>query len=434
MKNHTPLISMLVGLALWGGPSLFAQEDPYVIELEGEEEDPGLTQEQLEEMALRIVPRVAELRGLEWKHQVPVGINTPEQFREFAVEAVRKEMGEDRLRVLSTFSLLLGVLEPGQDYEETMYDMLEAGVGGYFDPETDKFYMISTFNQGGMAEFIMAHELGHALDHQYHDLIDIFELAKGNSDYEFATRCVVEGSASAVGNAYLFKGIQNGWIDPSEMMDMDMMGAMLEGMEDVPIFMIVNLSLPYLDGTTFMVRKTSKDLLAAMMMEPTEDDLLRAFTSPPTSSEQIFHPEKYWDEKTFDAPRTVTLADRSADLGEGWSLALTDTLGEFGCAMMTMKNLPTAMSVSMGAAAMVHESSSGWGGDTSQTYVHEDGSALMHWSTVWDSEKDAMEFSTAMREIGMKRAPLLRALVLQGDKVDAYFATDGAEALLEKLK
>ena len=435
MKILTPLIPMLVGLALFGSQSLFAQEDPYKIEMEDDEEEgAGFTQEQLEELAVKIVPRVEQLRGLKWKHAVPVGINTPAEFLEFAVVAVREELGVERLAAISTFYQLLGVLEHGQDYEQTMYDMLEAGVGGYFDPEQDKFFMISTFNNGGMAEFIMAHELGHALDHQYHDLTEIFEKSVGNSDREFATRCVVEGSASAVGNAYLMQGIQKGWLKGDDLMDADMMAKMMEGMGDVPIFMMVNLSLPYLDGTTFMVRQPSSNLISAMMMQPSEEDLLRAFNAPPQSSEQIFHPEKYWDQEQFDPPVEILLEDNSAALGKGWSLALTDTLGEFGCAMLTMKKLPTAMGVSMGTASMVHESSSGWGGDTCQIYAHEDGRALMYWSTVWDTEVDAAEFAVALREYGMKRAPLLRFIQQRGASVDIYFATADAVEDIEKLR
>ncbi len=67
-----------------------------------------------------------------------------------------------------------------------------------------------------------------------------------------------------------FQGIQKGWLKAEDLVDADTMTAMMEGMEGVPIFMIVNLSLPYLDGTTFMVRKNSSNLLTAMMMEPTD--------------------------------------------------------------------------------------------------------------------------------------------------------------------
>jgi len=434
MKILTPLALLLVGLPVFCGQPLCAQEDPYVIEMEGDEdESEGFTQEQLDELAVKIVPLVEELRGLKWKHEVPVGINTPDEFLEFAVVAVREEIGVERLKAISTFYQLLGVLKEDQDFEQTMYDMLKAGVGGYFDPKQDKFFMISTFNSGGLAEYIMAHELGHALDHQYHDLNKIFEKVVGNSDREFATRCVVEGSASAVGNAYLFQGIQNGWLDASELMDVDMMAKMMEGMDDVPVFMVINLSLPYLDGTTFVVRQPSSNLMAAMLMEPTDEDLLRAFNSPPQSSEQIFHPEKYWDEKHFDPPVEIVLEDNSSALGEGWSLAMTDTLGEFGCAMMTMKKLPTAIEVSMGVVSMVHESSSGWGGDTCQVYIHEDGGALLYWDTVWDTEKDADEFAVAMRNIGMQRSPQLRTIEQSGAAVKVFFSTDGLEGMFKKF-
>lgn len=428
-----PILPLLLLLSFLLQVPLTAQEDPYEIPME--EEETVLTVEDLEDMAERIMPRVERLRGLEWKYKVPVGINTPSEFSEFAQHAVEDEYGKERLQGLTTFSRLFGIIGVAQDYEEVLMGMLENSVGGYFDPEEDKFYMISTFNKGAMAEYIMAHELCHALDHQHLDLEAVFEAVQGNSDREFAMRCVVEGSASAVGNAYLMKGIASGWLDAADLMDADMMAAMTDGMDDVPVYLIANLAMPYLDGTTFLMRKTSDELLVAMMMEPDQEDVERAFLSPPLSSEQILHPEKYWNEELWDPPVEVELKDLSAKLGADWSLVLKDTLGEFSCAMLTMKRPPSVMDVSMGTARLAAPDSDGWGGDTVMVYRNtEDDRAMMHWRSVWDTEEDAEEFAIAMRNRGMTRAPMLREILLQGNRVDAYFSTESAIKDLETLK
>jgi hypothetical protein len=422
------LLPLLVSLLL-GAPAL-AQDDRYEIPME--EESDGLSQTELEEMAERITPVVAEMRGWEWKRPVAVGIRTPQEFTAFAIESFDEEVGPEKLAGMNVSARLFRWIGPEQDMKETMLGALESAVGGYYDPESAHFYMISTFNKGAMAEFIMAHELQHALDDQHYPLMEIYELASGNSDREFASRCVVEGSASLIGNRYLFKGASEGWLDMSEMVDLDMMASMMGGMEDAPSWFIIGLTLPYLDGASFLVRQSG--MYAGVVGQATHADLERAFTSPPTSSEQVLHPEKYWDEESFDPPTPVELADRSEALGEGWSVADTDTLGELGCAVFGMKRIPTPMMVSAGYSEWLQEHSMGWEGDQFRAYVHEDGRAVMHWRTLWESDKDAQEFSAAALGHAQPRLPDLRKVEVDGVRVDLLFANDGATTEMLRLR
>ncbi|MGB0953752.1 MAG: hypothetical protein ACPG31_11040 [Planctomycetota bacterium] len=430
MQNLPPSLLLALGCALFAAPTALAQEDPYEIPME--EEDEGLSQEELDAKAEIIMPRVSKMRGWDWKKEVPVGITTPDEFIDFAEKAFDEEYGDVRMKGMTTSYGLLGLMDPELDFESTMMDMLRSQVGGYYDPKEGKFFMMSTFNKGGMADYIMAHELCHALDDQYFNLEAMFEDAAGSSDREFALRCAIEGSASSIGNLYLMEGIQKGWLDASSMMDMDML-ASLGAMEAVPSYFIINMSLPYLDGACFVVRSTSDNIFAAMMTEPPDSDLQHMFRNPPVSSEQVLHPEKYWEEATYDAPIPVELEDRTAKLGAGWSLVDTDVMGELGCAAVSMKRVPNATEVSMGSARMNVDSSAGWGGDLYRTYLHEDGRSMMQWSTVWDSELDAQEFAVALREHGMKRAPWLRRIDLQGTRVMVFYASDDAIADLELL-
>lgn len=398
------------------GASQVQEPDRYEIPME--EEADVFDQEALEARVKVITPRVAELRGLEWKHAVPAGVHTPQQFTEFAVEAFKTEFEEGELEAMGTTLGLFGFVPMGMNFETEMIEMLESMVGGYYDPETTTFYMISTFNQGVMADYIMAHELGHALDDQYYPLNPMMERAKENSDRGWATTCVIEGSASAIGNQYLIQGAQRGWIEGA--MDMSSMLGMIDDIERIPPYLIITMTLPYTVGNAFLVRQTSA--LAGMMVAPTEEDLVHAFTSPPTSSEQILHPEKYWDEEHFDAPTEVEPPDRSAELGEGWRLAESDTLGEIGCAVLTMPRVPSALEVSAGGGDWVHDASAGWDGDCFQLYLHEEQGAKMLWRTVWDSEADAAEFAAALGEVVQPRVATLKSWAVEGITVDVVFA------------
>lgn len=433
MKHLPRPLLLLFGFCLIAAPLAAApQDDPYRIPLEDEDEvNPGLTQEQLEAMAARITPVVSEMRGWEWKEPVAVGIKTPEEFTAFAIESFDEEIGPEKLAGMNVSARLFRWIQPEQDMKETMLSTLESAVGGYYDPATKHFYMISTFNQGAMAEYIMAHELEHALDDQHYPLMPIYERAAGNSDREFAARCVVEGSASLIGNRYLMQGVQEGWLDMSELMDLDMINSMMGSMDKAPAFFIIGLTLPYLDGASFLVRQAG--IFGGVVGVAKEEDLQRAFTAPPTSSEQILHPEKYWDEESFDPPETVELGDATEVLGEGWVLADSDTLGELGCAVFGMKRIPTPIQVSAGFSNWLHDHSMGWEGDLYRAYLHEDGRSMMHWRTLWESEKDAQEFADAAQKHAQPRLPDLHKILVDGKVVDLLFASEGAKPQLRRL-
>ena len=401
--------------------------DRYEIPMEGEDE--GFDQETLDARVAAIVPRVAELRGLEWRHEVPAGVHTPEQFVAFAKGAVAEEYPDGALGRMGAAFGLFGLIPREMDIEAAMFDMLESMVGGYYDPATKTFYMISTFNSGALADYIMAHELGHALDDQHYPLDAYLEAAGDNSDRQWAATSVVEGSASAVGNMYLLRGIAEGWME-GEMNFGSMLG-MLDDIQRVPPYLIISMTLPYTIGNAFLVRETN--VMAGMLKPPTQEDLVRVFTDPPTSSEQILHPEKYWDAEQFDAPSEVVLADRSVELGDGWSSPYDDTLGELGCAVLVMPRVPTPVEVSAGGGTWVHEASAGWDGDRFRLYLHDEHGAAMEWRTVWDSEQDAEEFEAALQDVTLARAPLLRTVHRDGTTVRVVFADAGATEAAAKL-
>jgi hypothetical protein len=104
-------------------------------------------------------------------------------------------------------------------------------------------------------------------------------------------------------------------------------------------------------------------------------------TRPPSSTEQVIHPEKYLvDEK----PVRVRLAGVRRALPRGWRRTAHGTIGEFDTdALLKLGVSDTAA----GNAA------AGWGGGTYELWG---GKALVvGWA--WDSARDAAEFDRALR-------------------------------------
>jgi hypothetical protein len=117
----------------------------------------------------------------------------------------------------------------------------------------------------------------------------------------------------------------------------------------------------------------------------------QAHASPPVSSEQILHPDRY----PKDTPRALELVDLAASLGAGWTTLDSDSLGEW----QTLLALQAFLEPDQAALA-----AGGWDGDQ-YALLREPGQGLTAWVllTRWDTVRDAHEFSGAFRIYGENR-------------------------------
>jgi hypothetical protein len=142
----------------------------------------------------------------------------------------------------------------------------------------------------------------------------------------------------------------------------------------------------------------------------------------PRSTEQILHPEKYYDRKQRDDPREVTLAPLNSP---HWKLVDNNVLGEFGIrelfttqlvppdplAPQTQTVLGKMMSLMSGGSVPpeIAAAAEGWGGDRFNLYERNNGNgratAALWWISVWDSHTDAAEFANTLRKAAQKRFP-----------------------------
>lgn len=381
--------------------------DPDFDIFEDEEFDSALgepfTQEILDERVALIAPRVEELRGMKFLEPVPAGMQSADEFIEFALAEFDREIGMETYREMAEAYRMLGLIEPEVELFDTTMELLRGQVGGYYDPKSGSFYMIDSYKQGATADIILAHELTHALDDQHFDLQTLMEQAD-SADEEFAIRCVVEGSGTSLMNLYAIQGALAGWLelDPDALM-VEMAGQ-AESLADAPPYLVMSLALPYMEGTRLLTRKP--DLLTATVSRPTDADLRAAFANPPRSTEQVLHLEKYWDPAQVDEPVEVSIDFVLETLGEGWRIAHEDTLGELAAFTLTESNLPD-LTTATGqlAGRWTNEAATGWGGDRYASCVGPKGERVLVWETVWDTETDAREFMQAFAD---KNGPGLR--------------------------
>jgi hypothetical protein len=108
-----------------------------------------------------------------------------------------------------------------------------------------------------------------------------------------------------------------------------------------------------------------------------------AYRSPPVSSEQVMHPEKYL---AGERPTPVALPDLSQTLAESWREIDRDVLGEAGFLVWLVDQVDEQVAID-GAA--------GWDGDSYTLWVDDADHRLLAELSLWETETDAAEFVEA---------------------------------------
>jgi hypothetical protein len=116
-----------------------------------------------------------------------------------------------------------------------------------------------------------------------------------------------------------------------------------------------------------------------------------AYADPPTSSEQILHPERY----PMDGPLPVQAPELGEALGPDWELRQTTGLGEW----RTRQMLQVYLSPDEAA-----EAAGNWGGDVLMTYYNPAlDQDILILITRWDNLRQAQDFALAFRKYGEAR-------------------------------
>lgn len=360
-----------------------------------------LTSQDAEAMAREIQPKVEAIRGLTFKRQVPVRVVDDAAARSHFQARIARFWPEDQIRAEQTAYIQLGLLPEGSDLLGTTYSLLEEQAGGYYDPSSDTFFVLDDMPRSS-APILMAHELTHALDDQYYDIDALLGGAGNDLDRSSLIGAVVEGSGMLVMSVYMLQELQAGRISFQALRDLQESEAgRAERLRAAPPLLRRSLLAPYLLGQTFVLKGDMMRLGEGV----NPADLDRLFKDPPRSTEQLLHPEKYWDAAKSDLPRPVALVDRSKDLGEGWSLAGSGNLGELTLAILTgAPEIDPASPESLFPSAWTNDAARGWGGDSWQVYSNG-GRHVTLLATLWDSVRDAEEFAAALGGTGRPSLP-----------------------------
>jgi hypothetical protein len=307
---------------------------------------------------------VAEAGGIPFKRDVPIDYMSRAQAARYFEELFDAEYPPERAQAEQRLLRTLDLLPEGADLRRLRSQLMLENVVGFYDERPDRRRLFAVSDERSLTpanQLVLAHELRHALQDQYLDISKLLPPSLSDfDDRRLALLSLLEGDATLVMQRYLMARLPGG-----EQLDMTGMTLPTPEMPGTPAVLRDQLVLPYTVGLEFA---------RAIHARSGWRGIQEAYSRPPLSTEQVLHPQKYFD---GERPRAVTLGFVPAGgrpLAEG-------VLGE-----LLWRSL---LGDGREAAA------AGWGGDAYRAF-DVSGKTLVVVHSSWDSPADLRELLEAL--------------------------------------
>jgi hypothetical protein len=357
----------------------------------------------------KIRKEIEEIRGAKFKSPVRVSNQSLQDFSGYVEQQLGKQFSDELNQNYGKVVRMLGLYRGPEieDFKAMAKGLMQSQAAAYYDPEKHTFFVVMQNLPEMTMNTIYAHELYHGFQDQHYDLDGFFlsQVDALNDDELLARQAVVEGEATYLMSLWSLKTLM-GSIPEGQMLDMtismqsnmdaatlatmmksgmidkEKMGDMekaLEAMDDVPPFMIELMLGSYMKGQGFVhqIRKQGWEKVAEL------------YATPPVSSEQILHPEKWISN---ERPEKIDWPPfERDDFFDNWTLLEGNTLGEIQLRQIFTEHELTEAG---------KDAAAGWNGDRYAVLKRKDSDdLLLLLQSAWDTDQDAEEFAAAYRKL-----------------------------------
>jgi len=233
------------------------------------------------------------ITGFPIKHPVAFESITRDQINKYLQERIKEVTKPDEIRAEELTLKKFGFVPESFDLRKNTIDLLTEQAAAFYDFHRKKLF-ISDWAQTSMRDVALIHELAHALADQSFSLEKFTKKVEQDSEKSLARQAVVEGQAMWLTNAVIARragkfpeaapaDTSKTTADPANSSGGD---DKFPVFDQEPLYIRENLLFPYNAGERFQDSVYDRDQ---------KDAFARVFHEPPVSSQQVLHPEKYFD-------------------------------------------------------------------------------------------------------------------------------------------
>jgi hypothetical protein len=335
----------------------------------------------------RIFDAVAEARGLPWKvRTAPTTISRDEAYRRI-VALNEKNVPPTVMRALGELLRGLRLVGKDDDLLASVYRLARANLAGFYDQHADRMFLIDDLSDAIAGE-TLTHELVHALQDQHFDLARWLTYRPHAGDAVSAVHGLCEGGATVA----TFEITLPGMVLSQAALRFALMAslAMSEEGATTPRVLQASLVASYIDGYGFV---------QALRRRGGWAEVNRAWQSPPETTEQLIHIEKY---DAREAALPIATLDKAA-AAPGYRVFDSDAMGEQGLRIVLEQWVHRARAA---------EAAAGWGGDRYTVLVRNTAPGntrpgntapgkddfLVLWQLRFDTQRDADEVAAVFEK------------------------------------
>lgn len=317
---------------------------------------------------------LSEITGLQFRRTIPYAVMNKDQLRRYLEQRVKESIKPTEIRAEELTLKLLGLVPADFDLRQNTVDLLTEQAAAFYDYNKKKLFMLE--DSGGTDEEIaLVHELAHGLADQHFPLGKYISEGMRSDDAATARQAVMEGQASWLMTAYLSKKAGGRGEVSDAVLDL-MTHTMEVSPEEYPVFSKAPpyiremLVFPYADGMLFQ---------NAVFHKLGRDAFAEVFRHPPSSTQQIIHPERYLEhfQPQIPDPPEVPSTREFRKLADG-------TLGELDYRILLTQYAGKEQGESV-AAHLV--------GSSYELLEHKHGGwPTLVYASLWDSPESARKF------------------------------------------
>ena len=375
-----------------------AQQDPRAKQLCGE--------------ANQIAQELTRISGMPLHHPVPCDFITKAKINEFLQKRVKEVAKPSEIRAEELTLKKFGLVPQDYDLAKNTVDLLTEQAAAFYDYDRKKLFITESTPEETQ-EPVLAHELSHALADQNYNLGKFIRQGKQSDDGSTARLAVMEGQATWLMAEYLAR--KNGQTlkgSPAlvnAMSNLSDASGQFPVYENAPLYLRQTLVFPYTKGMLFQNAVFQRDGQASFG---------EVFRKPPLSTQQILHPEKYFDTVK---PTDPDLPD--PELKHGYKGLVAGSLGELEHGILLEQ---------FAGKKAADEIAPHWRGSNFELLENKKAArVVLLYSVEWDSEPMAARYFAAYKAALGKKWKSLKVTSEKADAVDGV-GDDGRFELRRK--
>ncbi len=329
----------------------------------------------------KILTELTSITGLKASHPVESAVMSRDDLKQYLAGKIRDEVKPEQIHAEEITLKKFGFVPNDFDLETTTIELLTEQAAAFYDFQRKKLYLLSGSND--LTQYpALVHEVAHALADQHFNLEKFINRAS-QDDGEMARMAVMEGQATwimmeAVSKRMGFSLTNNpesGNYFAAQVAEMS--AGQFPVFEKAPLYLRETLLFPYVNGMKF------QNAVYHKLGRPSFEVVFR---HPPVSTQQILHPQLYFDQV---APVRVKAPDLK-DAGDYRKLA-EGVVGELDYSIL----LRQYAGEETASRIAPH-----WKGSQYRIYEHKaDKSAVLSCLVEWDSPEAAAQFLDAYRKV-----------------------------------